>query len=225
VKKKESLEQYKKGITQKIFSQKLRLKDENGKDYPDWEKKKFENVFKRVSSKNLENNQNVLTISAQHGLINQQDYFNKSVSSNDVTGYYLINNGDFAYNKSYSKGYPMGAIKPLKKYEKGVVSTLYICFNIKDNSNGDFYEHYFESGKINRQIHKIAQEGARNHGLLNLSVVEFFKDIDILKPHIKEQEKIALFLNQISKQIVLVNNQLEETRTFKKALLNKLFAS
>lgn len=221
--KKEHLELYKKGITQKIFSQKLRFKDENGRNFPEWELKKFENIFKRVTTKNAENNDNVLTISAQYGLINQQDFFNKSVSANDVTGYYLIKKGDFAYNKSYSKGYPMGAIKPLKKYEKGVVSTLYICFNIKDNSNADFYEHYFESGKINKQIHKIAQEGARNHGLLNLSVVEFFKDIDILKPHIKEQEKIASFLNEISKQIALVNEQLEEARTFKKAMLQKLF--
>lgn len=223
--KKENLELYKKGITQKIFAQKLRFKDENGKDFPEWEKKKFEHIFKRVTTKNTENNKNVLTISAQHGLINQQDFFNKSVSASDVKGYYLIKKGDFAYNKSYSKGYPMGAIKPLKKYEKGVVSTLYICFNIKDNSKADFYEHYFESGKINKQIHKIAQEGARNHGLLNLSVVEFFKDIDILKPHIKEQEKIASFLNEISKQIALVNEQLEETRSFKKALLSKMFAN
>jgi type I restriction enzyme S subunit len=217
------LEQYKKGVMQKIFSQELRFKDENGKDFPEWQTKKFEKIFKRVTTKNIENNDNVLTISAQHGLINQQDFFNKSVSANDVTGYYLIKKGDFAYNKSYSKGYPMGAIKPLKKYEKGVVSTLYICFNLIDNSNPDFYEHYFESGKINKQIHKIAQEGARNHGLLNLSVVEFFKDIDILEPHIKEQEKIASFLNEISKQISFISEQLEETRKFKKGLLQNMF--
>jgi type I restriction enzyme S subunit len=223
--KKENLEQYKKGITQKIFSQKLRFKDDNGKEYPEWEKKKFENVFKRVSSKNSINNQNVLTISAQHGLINQQDYFNKSVSANDVTGYYLIKRGDFAYNKSYSKGYPMGAIKCLTKYDIGVVSTLYICFNIKDNSIKEFYEHYFESGKINKQIHKIAQEGARNHGLLNMSVVEFFKDIDILKPCIKEQIKIADFINNLSNQIQQVSDQLETTKQFKRGLLSQLFAN
>ena len=223
--KKENLEKYKKGIAQKIFSQKIRFKDENGNEFPDWEMKKFQNIFKRVATKNIENNQNVLTISAQHGLINQQDYFNKSVSANDVTGYYLIKRGDFAYNKSYSKGYPMGAIKRLTKYDKGVVSTLYICFNIKDNSISEFYEHYFESGKINRQIHKIAQEGARNHGLLNMSVIEFFKDIDILKPSIKEQQKIASFLNEVSNQIQLVSEQLEETVNFKKALLSKLFAN
>jgi type I restriction enzyme S subunit len=221
--KKRNLELYKKGITQRIFSQKVQFKDEDGKCFPEWKIEKFEKIFKRVVTKNIENNLNILTISAQHGLINQQDFFNKSVSASNVTGYYLLKKGDFAYNKSYSKGYPMGAIKRLCKYEKGVVSTLYICFNIKDNSNADFYEHYFESGKINKQIHKIAQEGARNHGLLNLSVIEFFKDIDIMKPHIREQEKIASFLNEITKQITLVSAQLEETRTFKKALLTKMF--
>lgn len=221
--KKELLEQYKKGITQKIFSQELRFKDEDGKNFPDWEIKKFDNVFKRVTTKNTENNQNILTISAQHGLINQQDYFNKSVSASNVTGYYIINNGDFAYNKSYSKGYPMGAIKCLKKYEKGVVSTLYICFNIKDDSINDFFEHYFESGMLNKQIHKIAQEGARNHGLLNMSVVEFFKDIDILKPSIKEQEKIAAFLNEIDNQIQAVTSQLKQTKKFKKGVLQQMF--
>jgi len=221
--KKELLEKYKKGITQKIFSQQIRFKDENQSDFPDWEKKKFNEVFGRVTTKNTENNQNVLTISAQHGLINQQDYFNKSVSASNVTGYYIIKKGDFAYNKSYSKGYPMGAIKCLKKYEKGVVSTLYICFNIKDNSINDFFEHYFESGLLNKQIHKIAQEGARNHGLLNMSVIEFFKDIDILKPSIKEQEKISSFLNDIDKQIQAVTAQLKQTKKFKKGLLQKMF--
>jgi len=221
--KKGLLEQYKKGITQKIFSRQLRFKDDQGNDFPAWEMKKFNEVFGRVTTKNTENNQNVLTISAQHGLINQQDYFNKSVSASNVTGYYLIKKSDFAYNKSYSKGYPMGAIKCLKKYEKGVVSTLYICFKIKDNSVNDFFEHYFESGLLNKQINKIAQEGARNHGLLNMSVVDFFKDIDILKPSLKEQEKIAAFLNDIDKQIQAVASQLKQTRKFKKGLLQKMF--
>ncbi|MFV9989290.1 MAG: hypothetical protein AB8W35_03575 [Coxiella endosymbiont of Dermacentor nuttalli] len=92
-----------------------------------WEKKAFNRVFKRITNKNKENNKNVLAISAQMGLVNQLDYFNKSVSAKDVTGYYLLERGDFAYNKSYSHGYPMGAVRPLKRYGKGVVSTtLYL---------------------------------------------------------------------------------------------------
>ena len=66
----------------------------------EWENEIFGDVFERVITKNKENNENVLTISAQQGLINQEDYFNKSVSAKDVTGYYLLHKDNFAYNKS-----------------------------------------------------------------------------------------------------------------------------
>jgi len=140
----------------------------------EWEEKKFGEVFERITRKNKENNSNVLTISAQQGLVNQKNYFNKSVSSKDIRGYYLLHKNDFAYNKSYSNGYPLGAIKKLSRYNKGVVSTLYICFKAKSN-NVLFLEQFFNSGYLNKEIHKIAQEGARNHGLLNISVVEFLE--------------------------------------------------
>ncbi len=217
------LEQYKKGVMQKLFSQEIRFKDENGNAFPDWSNAKFEQVFERVTQKNKENNQNVLTISAQRGLINQQKYFNKSVSAKNVTGYYLLNNGDFAYNKSYSKGYPMGAIKRLNNYEKGVVSTLYICFKSHGNQHDEFWEQYFEAGLLNREISKIAQEGARNHGLLNVSVTEFFKDITVHEPSEKEQIRIAEFLGTLDKKLELVSQQIEQTQTFKKGLLQQMF--
>ena len=106
-------------------------------------------------------------------------------------------------NKSYSNGYPMGAIKRLNIYQKGVVSILYICFSTKNIEEGDFYEQYFESGKLNKELHKIAQEGARNHGLLNMSVVEFFRDVDISRPSIEEQRRITKFLTSINKKLKL----------------------
>ncbi len=80
----------------------------------EWEVKPFEEGFKRLTNKNIENNKNVLTISAQLGLVSQLEYFNKKVAAKDLSGYYLLHRGDFAYNKSYSNGYPMGAIKPAK---------------------------------------------------------------------------------------------------------------
>ena len=70
-----------------------------------------------------------LTISAQYGLVDQITYFNNRVASRDISGYYLVLNGEFAYNKSYSSGYPFGAIKRLSLYDKGIVSPLYICFS------------------------------------------------------------------------------------------------
>ncbi|MGB0906963.1 MAG: restriction endonuclease subunit S, partial [Maricaulaceae bacterium] len=199
--KHERLGFYKKGVMQQLFTQKIRFKTDDGTDFPDWENKKLGAVFERVMRKNQKNIDNVLTISGQLGLISQLEYFNKSVSAKDVTGYYLLEKGEFAYNKSYSKGYPMGAIKRLNRYEEGVVSTLYICFKALDEKTAPFYEHFFESGGLIRELQKIAQEGARNHGLLNLSVVEFFKDIEIPFPHPDEQQKMADFLSALDDKI------------------------
>ncbi|MFC2084706.1 restriction endonuclease subunit S [Bacteroidota bacterium] len=268
--KKELLEQYKKGVMQKIFRQEIRFKPEkagfgpstgsgfsdqltelvevsklkvddraqhpskNGgnesnpvvepcRNYPDWKTVTMGEVFERVTRKNKENNSNVITISALHGLINQEDFFNKSVAALDVTSYYLLDKGEFAYNKSYSKGYPMGAIKRLKKYDKGVVSTLYICFKIREAHVPEFYEEFLDNGGINRELHKIAQEGARSHGLLNLSVVEFFKDVKIPKPSFAEQKRIADFLSNLTIRIEWTFKQLEQTQQFKKGLLQQMF--
>lgn len=235
--KKDKLTEYKKGVMQQLFNGKwdeqdgqlnfipptLRFKADDGSEFPDWEEKKLGQVFTRIRRKNKENNQNVLTISAQQGLINQEKYFNKSVAAKDVTGYYLLENGDFAYNKSYSKGYPMGAIKRLNNYDKGVVSTLYICFGLNQGFVSDFFEHYFESGLQNRDLSKIAQEGARNHGLLNISVDEFFKDVKLLTPSHDEQLKIANFLSVIDQKIYLANSELEKANEWKKGLLQQMF--
>jgi type I restriction enzyme S subunit len=220
--KHEQLVDCKKGIVQQLFSQQLRFKYDDGQDFPNWEYTKFKQHFERVVRKNKSNNLNVLTISGKRGLINQQKYFNKSVSAKDVTGYYQMNKGEFAYNKSYSKGYPMGAIKRLNNYEQGVVSTLYICFK---SMNGDdrFWEQYFEAGLLNREIYKIAQEGARNHGLLNVSVKEFFDDIKMYSPCCDEQTKIADFLGAVDKKINLAQQQIEQTQAYKQGLLQQMF--
>ncbi|WP_199451370.1 restriction endonuclease subunit S [Vibrio harveyi] len=235
--KKDKLAEYKKGVMQQLFSGRweeqggqltfipptLRFQADDGSEFSDWEEKKLGQVFTRIRRKNKENNQNVLTISAQKGLINQEKYFNKSVAAKDVTGYYLLENGDFAYNKSYSKGYPMGAIKRLNNYDKGVVSTLYICFGLNQGFVSGFFEHYFESGLQNRDLSKIAQEGARNHGLLNISVDEFFKDVKLLTPSYEEQLKIANFLSAIDQKIYLTNSELDKAKDWKKGLLQQMF--
>lgn len=188
-----------------------------------WKRKPIGYGFKRVTTKNTENNQNALTISAQQGLVSQLDYFNKKVAAKDLSGYYLLHKADFAYNKSYSQGYPMGAIKPLKLYEKGVVSTLYICFRANKGFCNEFYEHYFEAGMLNQQIQSIAQEGGRAHGLLNVSVKEFFNDVDILVPTIEEQQKIADCLASVDELIVLHTQKLDALKDHKKGLMQRLF--
>ena len=189
----------------------------------EWEECHFKKMFSRLKRKNTENNTNVLTISAQYGLINQEEFFNKSVASDDKSNYYLLYKGDFAYNKSYSNGYPFGAIKALEKYEKGVVSPLYICFSpTAENKCPDYYLQYFESGNMNREIQAIAQEGARNHGLLNIGIDDFFNSYLVVPP-LPEQQKIAEILSTQDKLIELQEKKIEQLKELKKAYLQKMF--
>jgi type I restriction enzyme S subunit len=191
----------------------------------EWKDTPLGQVFFRITKRNSLNNQNVLTISAQYGLISQYDYFNKNVAAIDVSNYYHISKYDFAYNKSKSQGYPYGAIKPLKLYENGVVSPLYICFRIKDEKSfvNTFFEYYFESELIHKEIDKISQEGARNHGLLNISTKDFFDKITLYIPSYFEQQKIADCFVSIDKEIDATKRKLDLLKEHKKGLMQRLF--
>ena len=195
-------------------------------DAEPWEEKALGEVFKRIKDKNKKNNKNVLTISAQYGLISQYDFFHKNVAAIDVLNYYLIKRNDFAYNKSRSQGYPYGAIKSLKLYEDGVVSPLYICFRLKNNDyNNDFFEQYFGAELINYEIGKMAQEGARHHGLLNISTYDFFNKVLLFVPSPPEQNKIAACLRSIDEDIIFTTQKIEQLKNHKNALLQQLFVN
>lgn len=188
----------------------------------EWGETHFKKMFTRLTRKNTEGNTNVLTISAQHGLISQEDFFNKSVASDDKSNYFLLYKGEYAYNKSYSNGYPYGALKQLHYYEKGIVSPLYICFSkTDDNKCTQFYSHYFEAGLMNKEIQAFAQEGARNHGLLNIAVEDFFNSY-LLIPPIPEQNKIAEILTTQNKVIELKEKLVAEKQKQKKYLMQQL---
>ena len=188
----------------------------------EWKVVHFNKCFHRLTQKNIENNQNVLTISAQQGLISQLDYYNTLYASEDKTGYFLLQKGDFAYNKSYSADYANGALKQLEKYDKGIVSPLYICFSANEGTNTDFYRQYFESGMFNREIYKIAQEGARNHGLLNVSTPEFFSAALVFPP-VEEQKKITEVLSCCDRVIESKQQLIAELQRLKSGFLQVMF--
>lgn len=162
---------------------------------------KMSDFSSRIATKNKDSKCSlVLTIAAQYGLVNQESFFNKSVASENLSGYYLLHKGEFAYNRSYSAGYDWGAVKRLDNYEEGVLSTLYICFKINETIvDSDYLAYYFESTKWHRGLSDIAGEGARNHGLLNVSITDYFNTKHRF-PVIEEQKAIAKMLNTITEK-------------------------
>ena len=188
-----------------------------------WNTFALKNVFDVVNRKNKNGNTNVLTSSAQYGLVNQQEYYKKKIASSNTSGYYLLKKGDFAYNRSYSTGYPYGVVKRLDKYESGVLSTLYLCFSLKKEyqSYSDFFVFLFESGYLNNQLALICREGARNHGLLNVSKEDFF-NMKVQLPNEKEQQSIVCILHNHSLELSLLKQQLENYKKQKQGLMQKL---
>lgn len=171
--------------------------------YLSWEQRKLGEVAHRVIRKNEGNQSDLpLTISAQHGLVDQRDYFNNQVANRDMSGYYLLENGEFAYNKSTSGDSPWGAIKRLTKYEKGCLSTLYICFGL-DLGDPDFLVTYYETNRWHGAVQMIAAEGARNHGLLNIAPDDFFETVLTLPCSTEEQKQIGCFFTQLNSLITL----------------------
>ena len=180
----------------------------------------------RVVRKNTNNESTLpLTISAQYGLVDQITYFNNRVASRDVSNYYLVLNGEFAYNKSTSDGYPFGAVKRLDLYEKGVLSTLYIVFSPKKEQqvDSDFLTVFFDTDRWHKGVAERAAEGARNHGLLNISAEDFF-DIDLSVPKdVAEQKQIGAFIRQLDNLITLHQRKFEKLTNVKKSMLEKMF--
>lgn len=192
----------------------------------DWEQRKLGEIVERVTRKNQSlQSQLPLTISAQFGLIDQNEFFDKRIASKDVSGYYLIKNGEFAYNKSTSVDAPWGAIKRLDRYEMGVLSTLYIVFRIRDSikTNSDYIVTYYDTNIWHKEVKAIAAEGARNHGLLNITPSDFFETVIALPKDFEEQQKIGEYFSNLDNLITLHQRKCEQTKELKKFMLQKMF--
>ncbi|MBL7820662.1 MAG: restriction endonuclease subunit S [Saprospiraceae bacterium] len=209
----------KKWLMQQLLTGKKRLKGFGG----EWKEKKLIDLFDRVTRKNTEGNTTVVTISAQRGFVRQTDFFNKNIASEITENYFLVERGEFCYNKSYSNGYPWGATKRLNDFDKAVVTTLYICFGVKDEkkTNPEFFEQYFGANHLDKGLTKIAHEGGRAHGLLNVTPSDFFS-LKVTVPSIEEQTAIAQVLQAADKEIGLLKAKAEKLREQKKGLMQVL---
>ena len=224
----EKLKIIKKSMLENLFPQ-------NGEKTPkirfsgftkDWEQRKLGEIAERIIRKNEKLESTLpLTISAQYGLIDQNEFFDKRIASKDVRGYYLIKKGEFAYNKSTSVDAPLGAIKRLDKYKNGVLSTLYILFKIIDDTStsSDYLVTYYATDLWHRGIQSIAAEGARNHGLLNIAPNDFFETMLSIPFNISEQKKVGDFFITIDHLITLHQSKLDKLQKIKKSMLESMF--
>ena len=177
----------------------------------------------RVNRKNAAGNGHPLTISGRDGLISQSHYFDKRIAAEATEHYTLLKRGEFAYNKSYSAGYPYGAIKRLDAYDEGIVSTLYLCFALNSDAAllSDYLIQFCEVGGFSHQIHKVAQEGARNHGLLNVAADDFFS-MKLPVPPINEQSRVVAILGDSGRELALLRKSLDQLHQQKRGLMQKL---
>ena len=218
----DNLKKYKRGVFEAVFSQKLRLVPTELQK--PWKQYKLSDFATRVTRKNGNQTDIPLTISAQYGLIDQRDFFSKMVASTDMSGYYLLQKGEFAYNRSTSNEYPFGSIKRLELYPMGAVSTLYLCFAIKEEVvNSDFAKWYFESSQWYKGINNICAEGARNHGLLNVPTDGFFNTVHTLPSDPNEQLAVVDYLSNIQKKYEAAQRCLQAIENLRSGLLQQLF--
>lgn len=221
--KKDLLEQYKKGVMQQLFSGKLRFKDENENAFPKWEEKRLSYYLQvsKTKNENLEYSKaDVLSVSGEYGIVNQIEFQGRSFAGVSVHNYGLVEHGDIVYTKSPLKSNPYGIIK-VNKGKTGIVSTLYAVYKCKPNVSGEFLDFYFQlHSNLNSYLRPLVQKGSKNDMKINNEKVL----IDpVYYPSKKEQLKIVQYLNSMDIKIETVNNQITQTQTFKKGLLQQMF--
>jgi type I restriction enzyme S subunit len=231
-KKKALLEQYKKGVMQQLFrsagsgqaSGQLRFKDENGNSYPDWEEKKLNHYLKVSRTKNLDleyDKNDVLSVSGQFGIVNQIEFQGRSFAGESVHNYGLVENGDIVYTKSPLKSNPYGIIK-VNKDKTGIVSTLYAVYKCKPTLIGEYLDYYFQlDDNTNRYLRPLVQKGSKNDMKINNDKVLI--DPILIPSTIEEQQKVVDYLEELDSKILIANNQITQTQTFKKGLLQQMF--
>lgn len=222
--KKEELSRYKKAMMQKLFSQEIRFKDDNGNDFADWEAFQLKDILIEHKEKNKgDKYDEVLSVAKMKGVINQIEHLGRSYSAEKIDHYKVINPFDIVYTKSPTSGFPFGIIKQNKLNRSGVLSPLYAVFKPKTKYIGMILHDIFLSEvETYNYLVPLVQKGAKN--TMNINNDEFLKGKKYSLPTSElEQQKIANFLSAIDESIDKVSEQIKESQSFKKAMLQQMF--
>jgi type I restriction enzyme, S subunit len=221
--KKSQIQQYKKGIMQQLFSQELRFKNINGEDYPDWKVMKLNQLLSEPKKRNYDlefSREEVLSVSGEFGVVNQIGLLGRSYAGESIANYHVVRHNDIVYTKSPLKSNPYGIIK-VNKGVSGIVSTLYAVYSCNTNLYGLYLDLYFQlDDNTNEYLRPLVRKGAKNDMKITNSHV---LSGSITIPCYDEQIKIANFLTAIDEKIEKVNQQINDTQTFKKGLLQQMF--
>lgn len=217
-------EQRKKGVMQKLFSQEVRFKADDGSEFPAWESATVGELFTFVTEKNKDGHiNNVITNSAERGLVPQREYFDKDIAVDGNTkGYTVIRKGDFVYNPRKSTSAPFGPFNIYERNEVGIVSPLYTCLTPYDDEMAPYLAWYFKTNRWHPYIVTHgAQSGAR-HDRVGMTVA-LMEGIPVLLPSLPEQRKIADCLASMDEVIRKAKDELAKWQELKKGLLQQMF--
>ena len=216
----ELLKKHKRGVIEQIFGRRLDM----GKDAEKWDIVELRDLFSKVARRNRDGKvKNVITNSAEFGLIPQRDFFDKSIAVDGNTdGYYVIRTGDFVYNPRKSTAAPFGPFNRYMGKEDGIISPLYTCLVPKGKANAEYLAWYFRSTAWHRYVYDNGSQGAR-HDRVNMTDDLLF-GIPVLLPPIAVQERIANGLNAIDARWSSANIVLAHLEKMKRGLLQQLFA-
>ena len=217
-------EKRKKGVMQKLFSQEVRFKADDGSDFPDWESTTVGELFTFVTEKNESGRiSDVITNSAEHGLIPQREYFDKDIAvEGNTEGYTVIHKGDFVYNPRKSTIAPFGPFNIYERDEVGIVSPLYTCLTPRDGETAPYLSWYFKTSRWHRYIVTHGAQGGARHDRVGMTNA-LMKGIPVMLPSLPEQRKIADCLTSLDDVIAKAKDELDAWRELKKGLLQQMF--
>ena len=216
------LREYKTGVMQRIFEQKIRFTTAEERDFPDWEVFSLDEVFSEVKDKVGSRKIETYSISSGKGLVSQKEKFGKDISGKQNSNYVVLQPTDFTYNKGNSKSYKYGCVYPNLTGSEVAVPNVFISFRPKKAIDTSFYAKLFEWGYLDRFLKTMITSGARLNGLLNINKKGFFA-IAVPYPCPDEQKRIGEFFDQIDAKISCAEAVLDSLKLFKQGVMQQMF--
>ena len=213
----ETLKKYKRGVLQRIFRQ---TATQEGKV---WTCVRLGDVFKKVSRRNTNGMvKNVITNSAEYGLIPQRDFFDKDIAvDGNTANYYVIEEGDFVYNPRKSNTAPYGPFNRYTLNERGIISPLYTCLVLQADINPSYLAWYFRSDAWHRYIYDNGSQGVR-HDRVSMTD-DLLMGIPVMLPDRSKQLAYAAILDKIEDRLQAAQKEYELLIKMKDGYVQQLF--